>query len=87
MQCIPDKVESRNFVGNELHSEQHGANPDHPPILKHVQTSRQRKDLVSPEQSQGGNRGVNVQSGSETRAYQQPEDLIAPNWNIHAYLQ
>ncbi len=72
---VPDTVDVRNLVGDELDDEQHEGESHDDGVREHFELCRQVDDTEALEQSCGGDRGVEIESRSEGRAEREAEGL------------
>jgi hypothetical protein len=56
MEGVPEQIESRDLVGEELNSKKHARRRNHPPTGKQMEPGRQIKQTGVDQQSQGGYR-------------------------------
>ncbi len=77
MQCVPDKIETRNLVAEKLNAKQHNGNCDHPPALNNVEGRGERENISPGKQTEGSQRSVDVQSCRKARSCEDRNDLLA----------
>lgn len=75
MERAPEKIEGGNFVGEKFDGEERGAGGDDGPGCEELESGRERKMAEACEQAEGGDGGVDVESGGEGDRGEQREEF------------
>lgn len=75
MQGVPDEVEGWDLVGEEFDHKERGAGGDDRPSPEQQQSRWEREMSEAGQQSEDGDRGIQIQSGSEADRGQQREQF------------
>ena len=65
MESVPDEIEARDLVCEELAGEEDGADRDDPGVLEGFKSGRKRDPVQAGENSEGKDCAVEVQAGGE----------------------
>src|SRR4029453_11287202 len=71
--AVPQRIEVRDLVGQELDEIHHDGRADHDVVVEHLELRRQFYPAIARRQSQNGDGGVEIQAGGERKAERTPE--------------
>ena len=78
--CVPNRIDEWNFVGEKLDHIERDRNPENPRMRQHLQLFRKMNHTETLKQSQRRNRSVQVEARREPSPKRQSERL----YRIHA---
>src|ERR1700687_3264259 len=82
VQGIPEQIESRDFVSEQLNRKKHAGGRNYPPTGKQMQPGRQVEQAGVGQKSECGHRGIHVETGREAYRHDQTDEFGAAK--LHA---